>query len=176
VHAAATSSAPYKPTKASSPLPYGVQGSTAYAAFSDHPRLASCFQLGRVSCHPGNKASSMGPTKKKTGAKKIREFRKHHHFDEKRRYWVRNVDQVALIDESVNDRRFYLTFLGWLLFILWEGYWLLEIREQFVSIGRLQLPYMFLFLILFVVPLAWYLFLRRKLRRLAIIPMDAVRH
>jgi hypothetical protein len=89
---------------------------------------------------------------------------------------VRNVDQVALIDESVNDRRFYLTFLGWLLFILWEGYWLLEIREQFVSIGRLQLPYMFLFLILFVVPLAWYLFLRRKLRRLAIIPMDAVRH
>jgi hypothetical protein len=117
-----------------------------------------------------------GQQKRKQVLKKIREFRKHHHFDEKRRYWVRNVDQVALIDESVNDRRFYLTFLGWLLFILWEGYWLLEIREQFVSIGRLQLPYMFLFLILFVVPLAWYLFLRRKLRRLAIIPMDAVRH
>ena len=104
--------------------------------------------------------------------KSSREFRRHHHFDEKQQYWVRNVDQVPLIDDSLRDRRFYLTFWGWLLFILWEAYWLWEIRARFVETGRLQLPYVFLFFILVVVPLAWYLFLRRKLRRLAMIPHD----
>src|SRR5262245_36587034 len=93
-------------------------------------------------------------------------------FDEKQQYWVRNVDQVPLIDESVRDRRFYITLWGWLLFILWEAYWLWEIRARFVETGRLQLPYVFLFFVLVVVPLAWYLFLRRKLRRLAMIPHD----
>jgi len=88
---------------------------------------------------------------------------------------VRNVDQVPLIDDSIKDRRFSLKFIGWLLFILWEGYWLWEIRAQYVESGRLQLPYVFLFFILVVVPLAWYLFLRRKLRRLAMIPLD-LRH
>jgi hypothetical protein len=107
--------------------------------------------------------------------KRSREFRRHHHFDDKRQYWVRNVDQVPPIDDSIKDRRFSLTFIGWLLFILWEGYWLWEIRAQFVESGRLQLPYVFLFFILVVVPLAWYLFLRRKLRRLAMIPHD-LRH
>src|SRR5262249_1412716 len=53
--------------------------------------------------------------------KSSREFRRHHHFDEKQQYWVRNVDQVPLIDDSVRDRRFYITFWGWLLFILWEA-------------------------------------------------------
>jgi hypothetical protein len=114
----------------------------------------------------------VGPTRKKTGTKKSREFRRHHHFDDKRQYWVRNVDQVPLIDDSVQDRRFYLASVGWLLFILWEAYWLWEIRARFVESGSLQLPYMFLFFILVVVPLAWYLFLRRKLRRLAMIPHD----
>ena len=104
--------------------------------------------------------------------KRSREFRQQHHFDEKQQYWVRNVDQVPLIDDSVRDRRFYITFWGWLLFILWEAYWLWEIRARFVETGRLQLPYVFLFFILVVVPLAWYLFLRRKLRRLAMIPHD----
>ena len=104
--------------------------------------------------------------------KRSREFRRQHHFDEKQQYWVRNVDQVPLIDDSVRDRRFYITFWGWLLFILWEAYWLWEIRARFVETGRLQLPYVFLFFILVVVPLAWYLFLRRKLRRLAMIPHD----
>jgi hypothetical protein len=107
--------------------------------------------------------------------KRSREFRRNHHFDDKRQYWVRNVDQVPPIDDSIKDRRFSLTFIGWLLFILWEGYWLWEIRAQFVESGRLQLPYVFLFFILVVVPLAWYLFLRRKLRRLAMIPLD-LRH
>jgi hypothetical protein len=101
---------------------------------------------------------------KRRALKRAREFRRNHHFDDKRQYWVRNVDRVALIDHSVKDRRIFLTFVGWLLFILWQGYWILEIREQYVANGRLELPYMFLFFILVVVPLAWYLFLRRKLR------------
>jgi hypothetical protein len=117
----------------------------------------------------------LGRQERRRVRKRIREFRRHHHFDDKRQYWVRNVDQVALIDDSVKDRRFLLTFWGWLLFILWEGYWFWEIRQQFVESGRLQLPYVFLFFILVVVPLAWYLFLRRRLRRLAMIPLD-LRH
>jgi hypothetical protein len=116
-----------------------------------------------------------GRQERRRALKRIREFRKHHHFDDKRQYWVRNVDHVALIDDSVQDRRFILTFWGWLLFILWEGYWLWEIRAQYVESDRLQLPPVFLFFILVVVPLAWYLFLRRKLRRLVMIPPD-LRH
>jgi len=64
------------------------------------------------------------------------------------------------------------TRVFWLLFILWEGYWVLEIREQYVAKGRLELPYVFLFFMLVGIPFALYLFLRRKLRRAAIIPVD----
>ena len=114
----------------------------------------------------------LGRQERRRALKRIQEFRRHHHFDDKRQYWVRNVDQAALIDDSVKDRRFSLKFIGWLLFILWEGFWFWEIRAQFVESGRLQLPPVFTFFVLVVVPLAWYLFLRRKLRRLAMIPPD----
>jgi len=105
-----------------------------------------------------------GRKERKRAQRRAKEFRSSHRFDEKRRYWVRNVDQVALNDHSVEDRRIFLTVVGWLLFILWEGYWVLEIREQYIARGRLELPYVFLFFIMVVVPLAWYFFLRRKLR------------
>jgi len=85
---------------------------------------------------------------------------------------VRNVDQVALIDHSAGDRRIFLIFIFWLLFILWEGYWVSEIYEQYVARGRLELPYVFLFFMVVVVPLALYSFLRRRLRRVAIIPAN----
>jgi hypothetical protein len=104
-----------------------------------------------------------GRKERKRGQKRAKEF-SNHRFDEKRRCWVRNVDQVALIDHSGEDRGIFLTVVSWLLFILWEGYWVLEIREQYIARGRLELPYVFLFFIMVVVPLAWYLFLRRKLR------------
>jgi hypothetical protein len=116
-----------------------------------------------------------GRKERRRALKRAQEFRSNHRFDEKRQYWVRNVDQVALIDHSVEDRRIFLTFVGWLLFILWEGYWVLEIREQYIARGRLELPYVFLFFIMVVIPLAWYLFLRRTLRRLAVIPFDPQR-
>ena len=118
------------------------------------------------------KARLLGRRQRRQALKTAREFRKNHHFDPKQKRWVRNVDQVALIDHSAEDRRIFLIFIFWLLFILWEGYWVLEIYEQYVARGRLELPYVFLFFMVVVVPLALYSFLRRKLRRVAIIPAN----
>jgi hypothetical protein len=116
-----------------------------------------------------------GRKRRRQALKKIREFKKDHHFDQKQRRWVRDKDRVALIDEPVEDRRFTLIVLAWLLFIIWEGYWLLEIRERYVASNRFDLPYGFLFIILVVVPLAGYLFIRRKLRRLTMRLPDGLR-
>ena len=121
------------------------------------------------------KARLLGRRQRRQALKTAREFRKNHHFDPKQKHWVRNVDQVALIDHSAGDRRIFLIFIFWLLLILWEGYWVSEIYEQYVARGRLELPYVFLFFMVVVVPLALYSFLRRKLRRVAIIPVDQLR-
>src|SRR5215831_12532442 len=121
------------------------------------------------------KARLLGRRVRKQARKTAREFRKNHHFDPKQKRWVRNVDQVALIDHPAEDRRIFLIFIFGLLFILWEGYWVLEVYEQYVARGRLELPYVFLFFMVVVVPLALYSFLRRKLRRVAIIPVDQLR-
>jgi len=121
------------------------------------------------------KARLTGRRERKRARRTAREFTKNHHFDPKQKRWVRNVDRVALIDHSAEDRRIFLIVIGLLLFVLWEGYWVLEIREQYVTRGRLELPYVFLFFMLVGVPLALYLFLRRKLRRTAIIPVDQQR-
>ena len=118
------------------------------------------------------KARLLGRRVRKQALKTAREFRKNHHFDPKQKQWVRNVDQVALIDHSAGDRRIFLIFIFWLLIILWEGYWVSEIYEQYVARGRLELPYVFLFFMVVVVPLALYSFLRRRLRRVAIIPAN----
>jgi hypothetical protein len=121
------------------------------------------------------KARLLGRRVRKQARKTAREFIKNHHFDPKQKRWVRNGDKVALIDHSADDRRIFLIFIFWLLFILWEGYWVLEIYEQYVARGRLELPYVFLFFMVVLVPLALYSFLRRKLRRVAIIPVDQLR-
>jgi len=121
------------------------------------------------------RARLLGRRVRKQALKTAREFRKNHHFDPKQKHWVRNVDQVALIDHSAKDRRIFLIFIFWLLFILWEGYWVSEIYEQYVARGRLELPYVFLFFMVVAVPLGLYSFLRRKLRRVAIIPVDQLR-
>jgi hypothetical protein len=113
-----------------------------------------------------------GRRRRRTEFRKLREFRKHHHFDQKQRRWVRNVDGVVLIDQAAEDHWFMLAFFGWLLFVAWEGYWLWEIVERFRNFNNpLQLPYVFLFFIMVVIPLAVYLFFRRlKRRRLAQLP------
>ena len=104
----------------------------------------------------------LGRRERKLAQKRAREFRKNHHFDSKLKRWVRNVDQVALIDHSAEDHRIFIIVVGWLLFVLWESYWVLEIREQYVTRGRLELPYVFLLFILVGNPFALYLFLRRQ--------------
>src|SRR5215467_6510926 len=76
------------------------------------------------------KARRSGRRERNRALKAAREFREDHTFDPKQKRWVRNVDRVALIDHSAEDRRIFLLVIFWLLFILWEGYWVLEIREQ----------------------------------------------
>src|SRR5215831_10879337 len=117
------------------------------------------------------KARLLGRRVRKEARKTAREFRKNHHFDPKQKRWLRNVDQVALIDHSAEDRRIFLMVIFGILLILWESYWALEIYEQYVARGgHLALPYVFLFFMTVVIPFTLYLFLRRKLRRTAIIP------
>jgi hypothetical protein len=117
----------------------------------------------------------LGRRQRKLRFRKVREFIKHHHFDRKRRRWVRSVDGVEVIDEASEDHWFMLTILGWLLFVVWEVYWLFEVEERFRNSTRpWGLPYPSLFFVLVVVPLAVYLFFRRRrMRRSARVPEEA---
>src|ERR1700741_3008531 len=72
-----------------------------------------------------------GRRRTRRGLKEGRRFRKDHHFDEKQGDWVRDEDRVPLIDQSAEYRRFNHASLGCVLFILWEGCCLLEIRERY---------------------------------------------
>ena len=108
-----------------------------------------------------------GRQQRKLARRKIRDFTRHHRFDERQQRWVRKDDGVVLADEVIEDRRLNLVVLGWLVFVLWEGYWFWEIAQRYSETNRLQLPYVFLFFILVVIPLAVYLFIRRRIRRSA---------
>jgi hypothetical protein len=107
-----------------------------------------------------------GGRRERLESRTIRRFRRRHRFDEQRRRWVRKRDGAIVTSEAHEDRWFRITVFGWLLFILWEGYWISEIVERARDTkGSLQLPYVFLFFILVVVPLAIYWVGRRKMRR-----------
>jgi hypothetical protein len=106
-----------------------------------------------------------GRQQRKLAHRKIRDFTRHHRFDERQQRWVRKDDGVVLVDEVIEDRRLNLVVLAWLAFVLWEGYWIWEIAQRYSETNRLQLPYVFLFFILVVIPLAVYLFIRRRIRR-----------
>ena len=106
-----------------------------------------------------------GRQQRKLARRKIRDFTRHHRFDERQQRWVRKDDGVVLVDEVIEDRRLNLVILAWLAFVLWEGYWIWEIAQRYSETNRLQLPYVFLFFILVVIPLAVYLFIRRRIRR-----------
>ena len=105
-----------------------------------------------------------GRQQRKLAHRKIRDFTRHHTFDERQQRWMRK-DGVVLVDEVVEDRKLNLVVVGWLAFVLWEGYWIWEIAQRYFETKRLQLPYVFLFFILVVIPLGMYLFIRRRLRR-----------
>ena len=106
-----------------------------------------------------------GRQQRKVAHRKFRDFTRHHRFDERQQRWVRKDDGVVLVDEVIEDRRLNLVILAWLAFVLWEGYWIWEIAQRYSETNRLQLPYVFLFFILVVIPLAVYLFIRRRIRR-----------
>ena len=105
-----------------------------------------------------------GRQQRKLAHRKIRDFTRRHRFDERQQRWVRK-DGVVLVDEVIEDRRLNLVVLAWLAFVLWEGYWIWEIAQRYSETNRLQLPYVFLFFILVVIPLAVYSFIRRRIRR-----------
>jgi hypothetical protein len=116
-----------------------------------------------------------GRRRRKQTLRKIRKFRRHHHFDETHQRWVRN-DGAVLIDEVSENRRIDLVVLGLLVFVLWEGYWLWEIAQRFSETTRpWELPYVFLFFILVVIPLAIYRYIRRRMRRLVRQPIVSSR-
>ncbi len=115
-----------------------------------------------------------GRQQRKLEHRKIRDFTKHHRFDERQQRWVRKDDGVVLVDEVIEDRRLNLVVLGSLAFVLWEGYWIWEIAQRYFETNRFELPYVFLFFILVVIPLTVYLFIRRKIRRSARRPLDSL--
>ena len=87
---------------------------------------------------------------KKAAARKIHEFKKYHHYDEKRGKWVRNRDGVALPDASDDFRRSVTPF-GYLILVLWEIFWVAEIAAA----PRLsQIPFFFLLVMMVGIPLA----------------------
>ena len=129
-----------------------------------YPRLDCCFWLGDASRMRAVKFRLRGRQQRKVAHKKLRDFTRHHRFDERQQRWVRK-DGVVLVDEVIEDRRLNLLVVGLLAFVLWEGYWIWEIAQRYSETHRLQLPYVFLFFILVVIPLAVYLFIRRRIRR-----------
>ena len=53
-----------------------------------------------------------------------------------------------------------------MVLLLWQGYWMVEIVDQFKkSDTPLQLPYFFLFIVMVVIPYSVYWFSRRHKRR-----------
>jgi len=61
--------------------------------------------------------------RKKAAARKIREFKKRHHFDERRQRWVRNIDGVILPDpdELSGDLPHGFALFGCLILVLRES-------------------------------------------------------
>ena len=113
-----------------------------------------------------------GRQRRKRALRRLLKFKKHHHFDPKRGRWVRNDNASFVVDQAADDRRLVLILVGCLLLIVWEGYWISEIVERFSRATHpLQLPYGFLLLMLVGIPLAVYLYFRRRLRRSARIPI-----
>ncbi len=64
------------------------------------------------------------------------------------------------------DRPLTTKLFGWIALVLWEGYWLIEIADQFKkSEHPLQLPYVFLFVVMVAIPYSIYRFAGRRRRR-----------
>jgi hypothetical protein len=115
---------------------------------------------------------------KKVTNKKFLGLRRRHQFDERSQKSVQNLDGAvppkaseALPKESealqkaseasVRYRRRRVALFEFLMLLLWEAFWISEIAERFSESSKpFQLPYFFLFVVLFGFPLAVHLYLR----------------
>jgi Ca2+/Na+ antiporter len=93
---------------------------------------------------------------RKATARKIQDFKKHHHYDEKRRKWVRKCDGVVLPNASDNIQRNVMPF-GYLMLVLWEIFWIVQIAA---APRWSQIPYLFLLVMMIGLPFAIRMLLR----------------
>jgi hypothetical protein len=101
---------------------------------------------------------------KKVTNKKFWGLRRRHQSDERSQKSVQNLDGAAPPKESeasVRYRRRRVALFEFLMLLLWETFWISEITERFYTSSKpFQLPYFFLFVVLFGFPLAVHLYLR----------------
>jgi hypothetical protein len=108
---------------------------------------------------------------KKVTNKKFWGLRRRHQFDERSQKSVQNLDGAVppkasealpmASEASVRYRRRRVALFEFLILLLWEAFWISEIAERFsASTKPFQLPYFFLFVVLFGFPLAVHLYLR----------------
>jgi hypothetical protein len=111
---------------------------------------------------------------RKLAAKNAFRARRREQFMENRRRWTeiktgviqpRPAEAAAHAERRQNQNQ---RLFGWVALLLWEGYWILEIVDQFKkSDTPLQLPYFFLFIVMVVIPYCvyWFSTRRRRLER-----------
>ena len=100
---------------------------------------------------------------KKVTNRKFWKLTKRQQFDQRSQKSVQSPDGVVLpkvSEASGRYRRRRIAVFEILLLLLWEGFWISEIAERFSeSSNPFQLPYFFLFVVLFGFPLAVHLYL-----------------
>ena len=97
--------------------------------------------------------------------------RRREQFMENRRRWAeintgviqpRPAEAAAYAQRRQKQNQ---KLFGWMVLLLWQGYWIVEILDQFrKSDHPLQLPYFFLFVVMVVIPYSVYWFSTRKSR------------
>lgn len=97
--------------------------------------------------------------------------RRREQFMENRRRWAEintGVIQTRPAEEEAyaeRRQRQNQRLFGWVVLLLWQGYWVVEIIDQFKKSDKpLQLPYFFLFMMMVVIPYSIYWFSRRRKR------------
>jgi hypothetical protein len=98
--------------------------------------------------------------------------RRREQFMENRRRWAEintGVIQPRPAEAQANferRQRQNQRLFGWVVFLLWQGYWVVEILDQFKKSDHpLQLPYFFLFIVMVVIPYSVYWYQGRQKRR-----------
>lgn len=96
-----------------------------------------------------------------------RSYRRQRFIQNRRRLMERSGGVVlSAPNDAAADRSQIPRLFGWVVLILWEGYWLMEIADQFSkSAHPLQLPYFFLFIVMVAMPYGVYLISRRAIQR-----------